>query len=259
MSRNMPNSHIHDHLTDAQIKERNEAIVADYAAGLRVRDIKKKYRIGGSFVSVLISSSGLTTWTKAPRKWVNKRVRNPLAEMIVCSRCDLEKESALFPKDGLVCIACSDKRLAAWRSRNRATMNANMRRWVRSKRKSDARFRLVLAIKSRLVRILNTKGRKKNGTKIEAFLGCDRKEFITYIESMMLPGMTWENRRYGVWHLDHIIPCSAFDHSSQRQVYDCWHYTNLRPMWGNENMRKHKKILVDCMIGPKISANVTGE
>jgi len=51
--------------------------------------------------------------------------------------------------------------------------------------------------------------------------------------------MTWEN--YGIWHIDHIIPLSSV--SEESKIYDLCYYTNLQPMWGNENLSKGKKIL----------------
>ena len=52
--------------------------------------------------------------------------------------------------------------------------------------------------------------------------------------------MNWDN--YGVWHLDHIIPCARFDLSDPEQQKICFHYTNLQPMWGEDNMRKGAKL-----------------
>jgi hypothetical protein len=90
-------------------------------------------------------------------------------------------------------------------------------------------------------------------------LGTTRAGLVAHIESQFQPGMTWENRSIGVWHIDHIIPCSAFDHTDPKQVLECWHYTNLRPLWGRENLQKYNKITVDCLPGPKMSAIATVE
>ncbi len=43
------------------------------------------------------------------------------------------------------------------------------------------------------------------------------------------------------WHIDHIKPCSSFDFSIKEEQYKCFHYTNLQPMWGLENMSKNDK------------------
>ena len=52
--------------------------------------------------------------------------------------------------------------------------------------------------------------------------------------------MTWANRRK--WHIDHIVPCAAFDLTDPEQQSVAFHYTNLRPVWAEENQRKQDKI-----------------
>lgn len=49
--------------------------------------------------------------------------------------------------------------------------------------------------------------------------------------------MTWEN--YGQWHIDHIIPLA--EGKTARQLNKLCHYTNLAPLWAQENLRKGKK------------------
>lgn len=48
--------------------------------------------------------------------------------------------------------------------------------------------------------------------------------------------MTWQN--YGQWHVDHIRPCASFDLSKPEEQRACFHYANLQPLWGEENLRK---------------------
>ena len=52
--------------------------------------------------------------------------------------------------------------------------------------------------------------------------------------------MTFEN--YGdYWHMDHIKPCASFDLNDEEEQKKCFHYTNLQPMEGKENMSKGSK------------------
>lgn len=53
--------------------------------------------------------------------------------------------------------------------------------------------------------------------------------------------MIWEN--YGEWHIDHIIPCSAFNLEDREQALRCFHYTNLQPLWAQDNLSKSNKIM----------------
>jgi hypothetical protein len=49
--------------------------------------------------------------------------------------------------------------------------------------------------------------------------------------------MSWAN--YGsFWHIDHIIPCAAFDPSKPNHLKWCWHHKNLRPLPATENIDK---------------------
>jgi hypothetical protein len=73
------------------------------------------------------------------------------------------------------------------------------------------------------------------------YLGCGKKQFIEYIENLFTEGMSWEN--HGEWHLDHVFPCSKIDASDEEQVKKCFHYSNLQPLWGIDNLRKSDKII----------------
>lgn len=83
------------------------------------------------------------------------------------------------------------------------------------------------------------KGRKK-GRSVTQFLGCSIDELRVHLERQFRDGMTWDN--YGEWHIDHILPCAAFDHANDGEVRACWHFTNLRPLWAEENMSKHSRV-----------------
>jgi hypothetical protein len=76
-------------------------------------------------------------------------------------------------------------------------------------------------VKKRLRNNLNRIGKavKRNGrtSLTEALLGCSFSFFKSYIEKQFTKGMTWRN--YAThWHLDHIVPLSAFDLTRPDQV-----------------------------------------
>jgi hypothetical protein len=48
--------------------------------------------------------------------------------------------------------------------------------------------------------------------------------------------MSWDN--YGQWHIDHIRPISSFKQEEWEQIN---HYTNLQPLWAEDNLKKSNK------------------
>jgi hypothetical protein len=85
---------------------------------------------------------------------------------------------------------------------------------------------------------------EKKGRKWESLVGYGMMEIKKHLEKQFIDGMTWENYgRYG-WHIDHIIPISAFNIEAPED-YDfkrCWSLKNLRPLWAKENLSKNDKI-----------------
>ena len=53
--------------------------------------------------------------------------------------------------------------------------------------------------------------------------------------------MTWEN--YGEWEVDHILPCASFDLEQPEAQRQCFHYTNLQPLWKADNRSKGAEVL----------------
>jgi len=67
-------------------------------------------------------------------------------------------------------------------------------------------------------------------------LGCSISGLKLHLESKFQPDMTWDN--YGEWHIDHIKPLSKFDLTDRDQLLEACHYTNLQPLWAEENLKK---------------------
>lgn len=71
-------------------------------------------------------------------------------------------------------------------------------------------------------------------------LGCSIEEFKVYLECRFQPGMSWDNYGAGGWHIDHIVPLCRFDLSSSMELKKACNYTNLQPLWANDNLEKRK-------------------
>lgn len=103
----------------------------------------------------------------------------------------------------------------------------------RNRYATDPLYAIKYRLRCRVAEALKHKGLRKNA-KTEALLGCTYEEFRAHIERLFLPGMSWAN--FSKCHIDHIVPLDAAD--TEADVYALNHYTNLRPMWGPENIAK---------------------
>jgi hypothetical protein len=78
------------------------------------------------------------------------------------------------------------------------------------------------------------RGRKCSTT--DKLVGCSWQNLMNHLESQFQSGMTWKN--YGKWHIDHKRPCASFDLTDHAQQKECFHYTNLQPLWAKDNLTK---------------------
>jgi hypothetical protein len=79
----------------------------------------------------------------------------------------------------------------------------------------------------------------KKALTTSALVGCNAEELANHLRKLYKPGMTDDN--HGDWHIDHIIPCAAFDLTDTEQAKKCFHFTNLQPLWAHENLSKSDK------------------
>jgi hypothetical protein len=161
-----------------------------------------------------------------------------------CPDCDKEKHVKEFNKnrtsiDGRnsCCAECSRIREFLWRQehpeeqRERSKKNGQ-------KQRSTVQGKLKGYLRDYANRSL--KGKQKAGSGV-GDLGCSTEFFQEYIESLWQPGMEWSNwSRFG-WHVDHIKPLDSFDLTVREQFLEACHYTNMRPLWWNDNISKGAK------------------
>jgi hypothetical protein len=122
----------------------------------------------------------------------------------------------------------------------RAAKRKELAAYMRQKRNNDPKFLVADRLRRRINSALANRGHRKADSLVN-LSACTLDELVLHIQKQFLPGMSWENRRQ--WHIDHIIPCSAFDLTDPAQQRVAFHYSNLRPVWSLENQRKHAKIL----------------
>jgi len=125
--------------------------------------------------------------------------------------------------------------LSQWRKENRKTINKKYIEYERNRKLTDPEFKLLKTLRSRLGCALKRQNISKNNATVE-LLGCSVSFLKGYLETKFTEGMTWEN--HGEWHIDHIKPCSTFNLLNEDEQKLCFHYTNLQPLWAQENLTK---------------------
>lgn len=126
-----------------------------------------------------------------------------------------------------------------YRSSNREKVNKYDREYRRKRNKEDINYRIRNNLRSRLVEAV--KNKRKAGSAVQD-LGCSIEKLRSHLEELFLPGMSWDNYGKGGWNIDHIIPLCAFDLTDKQQVIIACHYTNLQPLWEQDNFSKGGKI-----------------
>lgn len=104
------------------------------------------------------------------------------------------------------------------------------------KRSINRRLRMRLSSRIRMA----LKGNDKAASTL-SLIGCSIEQLKGHLESRFQPGMVWENCGRNGWEIDHIKPCAKFDLTDPAQQRECFHYTNLQPLWALDNLRKGAK------------------
>lgn len=123
-----------------------------------------------------------------------------------------------------------------YRKNKQAAFERNIRN-TKKRKLVDPAFALSVLIRSSINNHMRKGGWTKK-SRTQQILGCTWDEFKSHIERQFLRGMSWENRH--LWHLDHIVPMAKA--KSAEDVVALNHFTNLRPMWAKDNIRKSDAI-----------------
>jgi hypothetical protein len=107
--------------------------------------------------------------------------------------------------------------------------------YMRQRRKKDILFRIMQNLRTRVNSAIFGFYKSTNTLKL---IGCSKKFLKLYLESKFDKSMSWDNYGLHGWHIDHIKPCASFDLSKKSEQRKCFHYTNLQPLWAEENLMK---------------------
>jgi len=102
--------------------------------------------------------------------------------------------------------------------------------------------RIKRALRARLLVILK-RGEGSKSCKMVELVGCTMPFLREYLESLWREGMSWDNYGFGreCWVMDHIIPCDRFNLTDKDEQKRCFNYTNIQPLWWDENASKSNK------------------
>lgn len=106
---------------------------------------------------------------------------------------------------------------------------------LKARREKDPTYRAVINLRRRCLNAL--KGQYKHGTTIK-LVGCSTDELQKHLESLWQEGMSWDNYGLHGWHIDHIKPLSSFNLTDKEEQQKAFHYTNLQPLWAEDNLKK---------------------
>ncbi len=189
---------------------------------------------------------------------MSHRKNEPDCQFKVCYKCKSTKARSDFYQvstryDGLSqgCKACRQAYAKVYRANNRTKLSADNKDYqrredvvIRRRRRRHRRYdrdpgyKISLLLRSRLHLAIIHESKAGSAIKL---LGCTIPEFRAYLESRFKPGMSWKNHAVDGWHIDHIKPLVSFDLQDPHQLARACHYTNLQPLWAEDNLRKNAK------------------
>lgn len=144
-----------------------------------------------------------------------------------CIQCFKNLEENKFPVNGrkyLTGMLCRSPRCIECTNFNK-----------RKRRNEDHEYKVLCNLRTRVYSALNL---NIKSDKTINLLGCSIEFLWNYLILQFRDGMTIDN--YGsVWHIDHIIPCSAFNLSNEIEQKICFNYRNLQPLFAKENLIKN--------------------
>jgi hypothetical protein len=124
-----------------------------------------------------------------------------------------------------------------YRVNNRIKIN----KYFYDKRRTDLLYKLTCNYRLRIYNFLKITNLSKNNDTI-SIIGCTPNQLKEHLENQFTEGMSWENYGLFGWHIDHIIPLSSA--KTEEELYKLCNYSNLQPLWAEDNLKKGNKILI---------------
>ncbi len=221
----------------AKSKEEKAAYHLEYQR--RNRDKIKIYNERAREAQKLWPPNKLEELREYHRKYNAQHYQQNKAKVAARTRVNRKKREEADPAE----VVRQRAKRTAWGIKNRDALN----RWYQNRKKirraSDSYFCLVLRLRNRIEKALKRiGGSQAKADKTIVLLGCSFAAYKSHIEAQFTAGMTWERFHAGEIHIDHIRPCVSFDLSDPEQQKACFHYSNLQPLWGPDNLSKGARL-----------------
>ena len=124
---------------------------------------------------------------------------------------------------------------------NREVIQNRQTKTRRNRRENDLNFYVATDLRTKLCNFIKSAGVDEM---MEIIIGCKYYEFKKWFIYLFDEEMSFEN--YGeYWTVDHVYPCSKYDLTIMKNVYECFNWRNLRPMIKLKNSCKTNKISND--------------
>lgn len=193
-------------------------------------------------------------------------------EKKICSKCEIEKDVCEFykcpKKDGEVrakCKLCMNEYSLKYSLNNKENIKKikqhyvdnnqqkvkqskkewfiknpkYQKEWCLNNYQTDIIYRIKSIIRARLRIFIKSKNMTKNNSTFN-IVGCTPEFLKEHIEKQFKEGMSWELTGKYI-HIDHIIPLASA--KTEEEIYKLCHYTNLQPLWAEDNLKKGDKLL----------------
>jgi hypothetical protein len=112
--------------------------------------------------------------------------------------------------------------------------------FLKTKKINNPIYRLSHNVRGRIYTFLKNNNIIKQNKTFD-IVGCSPEFLKEHLENQFTEGMSWDLMGKYI-HIDHIIPLSSA--KTEDEVYGLCHYTNLQPLWAEDNLRKSNKILL---------------
>jgi len=157
----------------------------------------------------------------------------------ICGRCNLIKYVCDFnrsTRNGYQsrCKTCCVEYARDWNNNNRDRVNER----ERNRTATNIQHQINKNTHNKLWSILK---RGSYSARTEQIIGLNKTTYLEWLSYNFEGEMCWAN--YGqVWHIDLVIPASAYDLTNEEQLLSCYNWKNIRPYLKKDNAAKYNFI-----------------